>query len=152
MTGTGFTDEMELAMVAGGVNPGVFETGFTFRDFTLHVEEVVFSDDSTYGGNFPILPELVVHEGDDIVVSDNITLLLDSPVNLQQGMHIVIPIYSSHLEDRVYEHSFSLIGLYYIVDDHYILSAYEEPEDRIYSGMTVDQFNEAIRSMRNSPD
>lgn len=67
---------------------------------------------------------------------------------LSEGMKIVVPVIKD--DDGSNRYNYSVIGMYYVTEDGYVISAYDEEEraDQVYSGMNVKKFLEEIKNLK----
>ncbi len=144
----GLTEEEVQKFAADGVNPGTFNINVAWSYYTIHIIDTIFSGDSVYGDR-KILDPLAVRKGQDIRIGD-LASHEYSGLRLEPGMKIVLPITSATDKGVPYEHSYCINGLYYIVDDHFVLSAFNEMKDNVYSGYSVEQLADEILRMRGS--
>ena len=67
---------------------------------------------------------------------------------LSEGMKIVVPVIKD--DDGSNRYNYSVIGMYYVTEDGYVISAYDEEERaaQVYSGMNVKKFLEEIKNLK----
>lgn len=85
-----------------------------------------------------------VFDGGEQIFINHTEILKDYYGTLTKGMKIIVPV---HKEDGAESrYNYSVIGMYYVTEDGYVISAYDEEKlaERIYSGMKVEQFLEAV--------
>lgn len=66
---------------------------------------------------------------------------------LSEGMRIIVPVIKD--DDGENQYNYSVIGMYYVTEDDYVISAYDEAKlaEQVYSGMKVKQFWEKVREL-----
>ena len=81
----------------------------------------------------------------DIIIAMNTQLMGYEP-ELEAGMRIVVPV---KMGDGKHEgkYFYSRVGLYYVTDDGFVLSAYVEDEDSKFTGRTLEYLKRKIKGM-----
>lgn len=101
------------------------EDTFEFYEYTLNV---INDTEGKY------------QKGDVITISDNI-IFKDYNPKLSDGMKVVVPVFEGKNVKHPTRRSYSVIGMYYVTDDGYAISAFSENKQakKIHSGLKVDE-------------
>ena len=119
-------------------------------EYQIRILVILYQGD-TPAGLLKLNEELKINIGQNI----NISLLKRMEANcpdMKSGLRIFIPLMIAPEKGNCYNYAFSPRGLYYVVDEKYILSAVSWPgEPSDFDGITVESFKDKIRTIRNSP-
>lgn len=101
------------------------EDTFEFYEYTLNVIE---DTEDKY------------QKGDVITISDNI-IFKDYNPKLSDGMKVIVPVFEGKNVKHPTRRSYSVIGMYYVTDDGYAISAFSENKQakKIHSGLKVEE-------------
>lgn len=127
--------------------PRMFET--TYASCRFRIIDIFYQGDSS----FRLEPGLKISRGQVINASENISSELSVPLpDLQPGMQVVMGIMMTPESfANAWDYNFGCSGLYYLVDQKYVLSAYKEAEPAVFSGYELNQFKRAIQDIRETP-
>lgn len=147
-----YPDEMLPALAEKEKNlgftlPRMFET--TYSSCRFRIIDIFYQGDSS----FRLDPDQKISRGQVINASANISSELSVPLpDLQSGMQVVMGIMMTP-EGFAYnwDYNFGCSGLYYLVDQKYVLSAYKESALAVFSGYELNQFRHAIQDIRETP-
>ena len=101
------------------------EDTFEFYEYTLNV---INDTEGKY------------QKGDVITISDNI-IFKDYNPKLSDGMKVVVPVFEGKNVKHPTRRSYSVIGMYYVTNDGYAISAFSENKQakKIHSGLKVEE-------------
>ena len=90
--------------------------------------------------------EGLLPEGEQIYINHT-EIMKDYYGPLSEGMRIIVPVIKD--DDGENRYNYSVIGMYYVTEDGYVISAYDEAKlaEQVYSGMKVKQFWEKVREL-----
>lgn len=85
-------------------------------------------------------------KGEQIFINHT-EIMKDYYGTLSEGMKVIVPVIKDN--DGGNRYNYSVIGMYYVTEDGYVISAYDEESlaDQVYSGMKGQQFLEKVRKL-----
>ena len=125
---TGY-EELDQKREENGIN-----SSYKYYEFTL---SVINDTSGTYT------------EGDIITITDN-TAFMDYNPTFVDGMKVVVPIYGRNDEKYPNRKAITAVGIYYVTEDGYAISAFNEETRSNYelSGMKVEEAMEKLASLK----
>ena len=118
------------------------------------VEQRVLIRDVFYQGDVAyreLNPSLAVQPGDTITVSFHAEQIHEDAI-LKTGQRYVLPLIIRTETGSGYDYTYDPVGLYYVVEDHYVLSFYTPAdEDLDLEGMRLKDFEKVVLDILENP-
>ena len=118
-----------------------------FLDVPVKIEQVVLDHRRALDGD-PVPADLEIWEGKTVTLSINEDLAFRLP-NMEQGDRFLLSITASNRDAgpaRAWDYWIGH-GIYYLVEDELVLSAFPEEAGEVYSGMRLRKFIKEVRKL-----
>lgn len=117
-----------------------------FLDVPVEIKQVILDHQHALDED-PLPADLEIWEGKEITLTINEDLAFRLP-NMEQGDKFLLCITASNQETAARAWDYWIgHGIYYLVEDAFVLSAFPEEENAIYSGMRVNDFVKEVRKL-----
>lgn len=112
----------------------------------MHADVGGMDEFSFFGYTIEVIEdsEGLFSEGDLLYIEAN-TLFADTIPDLDRGMQMIIPVTDWQTETKTNRYNFARTGMYYVTEDGYTLSVFQEYATESLTGHTVQQTLDSLR-------